>query len=367
MCASHRRWTRGEHRARAGLPVARLAGGLRPSRPRGLKGGEAGRSAGSSRVTGRGRACECRGSGKPRGDRRRRSNPGRSSSVSGPDRKWPRLRNFRFYDAGMLLGRAAECGRLDELLSQSRRRVSGALAICGEPGLGKTALLSYACDRAADMLVLTARAVESESEIPYAALADLLRPIVPLLSRIPAPQAAALAGSLATGPPVRGDRFAVAAATLSLLAAAADDTPVLCVVDDAQWMDESSAEAPVLAARRLRAEGVLVLLGLRSGDRGADRFGAIDCLQVTPLDERAAFELVTRAAGRGLRPSLLAALVAGAGGNPLALLELPASLTPGQRAGREPLPTPLRIGSALERAFGGRVGEMPAATRRALL
>jgi DNA-binding CsgD family transcriptional regulator len=267
----------------------------------------------------------------------------------------------------MLIGRSTECAVLDELIGQARGRVSTALAICGEPGIGKTALLTYAVERASGMLVLTTRGVESESQIPYAALADLVQPILGLTGHIPAAQAAALAGSLAIGPPVQGDRFAVAAATLSLLGVAADLSPVLCVIDDAHWTDASSAEALVFAARRLRAEGVLVLFGIRDCEAGSDRFDAIERLQLGELDAAASHELARSSAGSDLPPAVLQELLTAAGGNPLALVELPASLTDDQRAGREPLDAPLRIGSALERAFHGRVDDVDPAAGRALL
>src|SRR5258708_28035085 len=149
----------------------------------------------------------------------------------------------------MLRGREAECVQLDSLLGAARNGGSSALVIRGEPGVGKSALLRYAMDRAAGMTTIVARGLESESELPFAGLADLVHPLHRALSSIPPVQAAVLGGAVALGPPVEGDRFAVCAATLSLLAAAAESMPLLVVVDDVQWLDSGSAEAVLFASR----------------------------------------------------------------------------------------------------------------------
>lgn len=266
-----------------------------------------------------------------------------------------------------LFGRDDECCQVDALLACARSGVSGSLVVTGEPGIGKTALLAQAEANAQDLLVLKAQGIESESELAFAGLADLLGPVLPLLPSIPEPQAAALAGSLALGPPVRGDRFAVAAATLSLLGAAADDQPVLCLVDDAQWLDPSSLESLVFTARRLRAEGVVLLFGVREGSPAADRFTGLPCLPLRGLPEEASRLLLGRAHPDELSAAARDGLVQAAGGNPLGLLELPRQLSAAQRAGREPLYGPLRVGPALERSFRDRVEDLPRPSLRALL
>ena len=157
--------------------------------------------------------------------------------------------------------------RVAVLFDRARDQMSSSLVIYGEAGIGKTALLDYAASIAADFLILRATGVEAESEIPFAGLAELLQPVLHHREDIPARQATALASALAIGPAVPGERFAVAAATLSLLAAASEDQPVLCLIDDAQWLDLSSAEALVFAARRLHAEGVVMLFGVRGDTR----------------------------------------------------------------------------------------------------
>src|SRR5690242_19282625 len=137
----------------------------------------------------------------------------------------------------MLFGRAAERRHLDGLLVGARRGASSALLVRGDPGIGKTALLEATADSASDFTLLRVRALDAEDEIPFAGLFDLVRPVLGAIEHIPEPQQRALQGALAIGPPAPGDRFAVAAATLGLLAAAALDAPLLAMVDDAHSLD----------------------------------------------------------------------------------------------------------------------------------
>ena len=152
------------------------------------------------------------------------------------------------------------------MIEAAREGRSAALLVHGEAGMGKTTLLRDAADRAHGMRVLRARGIESESELPFAALSELLSPLLDLRSEIPPVQAQALGGALALEATPVMDRFAVAAGVLSLLAAAAERQPVLAVADDLQWLDEASREALLFAARRLDAEGVVLLFGLRDGE-----------------------------------------------------------------------------------------------------
>ena len=154
----------------------------------------------------------------------------------------------------MLLGRAAECGRIERLLADARAATSGALVMGGDPGVGKTALLDHAAANATGMTVLRARGIESEAEVPFSGLLELLRPVLDRIASIPAPQAGALQGALALAPAREGDRFAVGAAVLSLLATCAEELPLVALVDDAQWLDASSVGALVFATRRLGAD-----------------------------------------------------------------------------------------------------------------
>jgi hypothetical protein len=266
----------------------------------------------------------------------------------------------------MLVGRTAECALIDRLLVGARQGDSGALVLRGEPGIGKTAMLRYAIQQAHGMLVLRAQGVESESELPFAGLYDLLRPLLDRLDRLPEPQVAALASALAIGPPVAGDRFAVSAATLSLLAAAADDMPVLAVVDDAQWLDSSSAEALAFAARRLRAEQVVLMFGLRDTEVSVQALDGLGSLRLAGLGEDDAVRILAARQGPVARP-VVVQLVRATAGNPLALVELPTLLTAPQLAGQEPLDDPLPVGETVQRVFLRRVAKLPIEVRRALV
>src|ERR1700722_14318025 len=165
----------------------------------------------------------------------------------------------------MLLGRNDERLALDDLLAQARAGRSGVLALVGEPGIGKTALLEHAGESAEGMRVLRARGIESEAVIPFAGLAELLRPALSALDRIPEPQADALPGALALGPGRARARFAMGAATLSLLSASAEERPLAMLVDDAHWLDRSSAETLLFAARRLLADPIALVITVREG------------------------------------------------------------------------------------------------------
>ncbi|HEV2036878.1 MAG TPA: AAA family ATPase [Candidatus Dormibacteraeota bacterium] len=267
----------------------------------------------------------------------------------------------------MLRGREAECLRLDGLLDAARGGKSSTLLIQGEPGVGKSALLRYAMDRSTGMTIVVARGLESESELPFAGLADLVRPLGHALSSIPAVQAAILAGAVALGPPVGGDRFAVCAATLSLLAAAAESTPLLVVIDDIQWLDTGSAEAVLFAARRMSAEGALLLFAIREGEPNALDLSDLPLLQLSGLSEEDSFHLLADQTPAPVAPRVAAALHLATRGNPLALTEIPTLLTDAQRTGLEPLPDPVPSGPRLEHAFVRRVATLPVDTQRALL
>ena len=269
----------------------------------------------------------------------------------------------------MLHGRRAECDALERLLADARRSRSGVLVVRGEAGAGKSALLEHAAGRAGGMTVLRAGGVESEAELPYAALHQLLRPVLGLAGRLPGPQAAALGGALGLGPPDgrgRDDRFLVSVAVLSLLGEAAEERPVLCLVDEAQWLDGSSAEALTFAARRLDAEGVVCLFAARDGDPRDFPAPGLPELRLQGLGPEPAAALLA-GAGVDLPAEVVGRLVERTGGNPLALLELPGSLEPDQLAGRAPLEDVLPLTARLERTFGERVRRLPDGARTLLL
>ncbi|MGH2876932.1 MAG: ATP-binding protein, partial [Solirubrobacteraceae bacterium] len=153
-----------------------------------------------------------------------------------------------------LVGRERECDTLQRLLATARSGSSATLVLVGEPGIGKTALLEHAAAGATGMQVLRARGIQSEAQIPFASLLELLRPALGAMDQIPRPQALALESALALRPAPTQERFAIGAATLSLLAAHADRGPLAVLVDDAQWLDASSAQALLFAVRRLVAD-----------------------------------------------------------------------------------------------------------------
>ena len=264
----------------------------------------------------------------------------------------------------MLRGRAVEITRISRLLDGARRSVSASLIVCGDPGIGKTVLLDQVAAGASGFTILRAQPLQAEAELPFAGLSDLLTPLLPLLERIPEPQAAVLSGALALGPPTPGDRFAAAAATISLLAAGAEDGPVLAVVDDAHWLDRPSREALLFAGRRLAGEGVVLLLATR--DRPWLTDAGIPRLELLGLAPGAAAELVA-SASRTVSSTVRDRLIIETAGNPLALLEALSMLTDDQLTGSAPMTAPLTVGSSLERSFAQRLAPLPDATRHALL
>src|SRR3954453_10741899 len=221
----------------------------------------------------------------------------------------------------------------------------------------RPALLDAVTGRAGGMRVLRARGVESEAAVPFAGLLELLRPALGELARIPRPQAAALGGALALRPGSGGDRFAGGAATLSLLAAQAEIAPTLVLVDDAHWLDDSSADALRFALRRLLADPIAVVLAVRAGEPSLLDGSDLPVLMLAGLDGAAAGALLAR---RGTTPAV-DVLHAATAGNPLALLELAARSDDVAAVGPAPLP------ERLAEAFGGRVDSLPAPTRAALL
>jgi DNA-binding CsgD family transcriptional regulator/tetratricopeptide (TPR) repeat protein len=252
------------------------------------------------------------------------------------------------------------------LLEQARAGRSGALLLCGEPGIGKTTLLEEAAAQAQGMRVLRARGVESEAELAFAGLAELLAPVLELRAEIPALQAASLAGVLGVGEVVPYARFPVLAGTLSLLAAAAEREPLLVVVDDALWLDAPSAEALVFVARRLRFEGIALLLAQRPEDRRGFAAAGIETLAIGGLDARASGELVGARRAVTVRAEVARELRAATGGNPLALGTAADLLEEEHLRGVRPLPHPLPVGARLADAFLARVARLPADCVQAL-
>jgi DNA-binding CsgD family transcriptional regulator len=267
----------------------------------------------------------------------------------------------------LLLGRDGERAEVGALLDAARASRSGALVVRGEAGVGKTALLEDARERAVDMHVLGARGVESELELPFAALHQLLRPALGHLERLPEPQAAALGAALGLTAGPAPERFLVFAACLSLLSELSERRPVLCLVDDAHWLDAGSADALRFVARRLEAEGIAMLFAAREGDVRAFEAPGVPSLALGALEPDAAAALIARGAGVEMAAAVRDRLVERTGGNALALLEVPSALTPAQLAGEAPLPEALPMTREVERVFVERVRRLPPETQRLLL
>jgi DNA-binding CsgD family transcriptional regulator len=266
----------------------------------------------------------------------------------------------------MLVGRVGECTRIDGLLDDARAGRGGTLVLRGEAGVGKTALVAYALEQAADMAVVRTSGVESEAELAFAGLHELCRPLLGCLEALPPPQAAALRSALALERAYPVDRLTIVAATLALLAAGAEERPLLVVADDAHWLDEGSCSALLFAARRVGSDPVAMLFAAREGDERAFAAPGLEELVVRGLDRDSALVLLAEAAPR-CEESTARHLVEVTAGNPLALLELPRSLSEEQLRGAEPIEEPLRLGPSLERTFSRRAAVLGEAARRALL
>jgi len=264
----------------------------------------------------------------------------------------------------MLLGRDRERLTLVRLLEDARAGDSGVLAIVGEAGIGKSALLGYAQEQAGGMKVLRARGVQSEAHIPFAGLFELLRPALPGLGQIPGPQAAALESALALRPPRAEDRFAVGAATLSLLACYADSAPVAVLVDDAHWLDGSSADALLFAFRRLIADPVAVVLTVREGESSLLDGADLATMRLAGLDRASAIELLRDQRDEPLGQDLADRLHQETGGNPLALLELGEER---KRLTDLPPGAPLAAGTSVASVYIHRSRSLPQRTRDVLV
>jgi DNA-binding CsgD family transcriptional regulator/tetratricopeptide (TPR) repeat protein len=267
----------------------------------------------------------------------------------------------------MLFGREREYARIAEVLDSAREGRSGALVIRGEAGIGKTALLNAAVERADGMRVFRALGVESEVDIAFSGLHELLRPALSSVDAVPDSQAVALRAALALGADAVADRLAVFGGVLSLLAAVAEDQPLLCVIDDAHWLDEASAAAMTFVARRLDADAIAMLFGVREPESRTFTASGIPELRLRGLDRAAARQLLATLLPASAGPLVAEQLIEISFGNPLALIELPSGLTASQLAGQGPLDEPVRTGAAVEQGFRRRLAQLPSSTRRALL
>jgi ATP/maltotriose-dependent transcriptional regulator MalT len=256
-----------------------------------------------------------------------------------------------------LVGRAREQAHIDRLIDGARKGDSGTLILSGPPGIGKTALLSYATREASGSAVLSARGVESESELPFSALSELFRPVNRLLECIPEPQREALSAAIGLAPPIPNDPLTTAVATLSLLSAAAEAQPLLVVIDDADWVDSASLNNLAFAARRLGAEGIAMLFAAREKPPPLAA-ARLPELVLEPLEDASAGELARRRRP-SMVPDVLASIVQTAQGNPMAVVELTTLLSDAQAFGQIPPPDPLPPSGALTEVFRRQIEELP--------
>ncbi|MEU4327691.1 helix-turn-helix transcriptional regulator [Nonomuraea dietziae] len=257
----------------------------------------------------------------------------------------------------MLHGRDKECERVGRLIEGAREGRSAALVIRAEPGTGKSALLDHAAGERQGLRVLRAGGIETECELPFATLHQLLRPLLGGLDALPEPQAQALRGALGLARSEGRDRFLIGLATLTLLA---EHAPLLCLVDDAHWVDRASLEALLFAARRLDAEGVVLIFATRAMERDVLAAAGLPQLPLADLDRQAALSVLFEHAP-GLRDHVRDRIVEESGGNPLALIELPRMDQDSLPAG--PLPLPRR----LQEAYQERITALPPDTRTLLI
>jgi DNA-binding CsgD family transcriptional regulator len=267
----------------------------------------------------------------------------------------------------VLTGRRQELTLLAEIVEAARHGTAGSLVVRGEPGVGKTALLDELVSATGSASVLRTQGLEVEAPLAFAALHRLLRPVMRLRDQLPAPQARALRVAFGEedGPTV--EPFLVGIATLTMLTAAAEEQLVLCVVDDAHWLDPATADALLFSARRIGADRVVIVFAAR--DAAANRFDAPGLAEmVLPgLDPDAARALLDRQVGEARAEAVTERLISETHGNPLALLELPAELTAAQLRGAAPLPAQLHLTARVERVFLDRSRRLPTQVQELLL
>jgi DNA-binding CsgD family transcriptional regulator len=266
--------------------------------------------------------------------------------------------------AGRLLGRQRERAVLERLLDTARSGHGAVLVVYGDPGVGKTALLEFAVEAGTDFRVVRTVGVEGEMKLDYSALQQLCSPILEFVERLPDPQRDALGIAFGLSAGQAPNPFLVGLAVLGLLSEAAEQQPIVCLVDDAQWLDGASARALAFVARRLLAERIALVFATRELGNGLAR---LPQLRVDPLGRRDARALLESVLAARLDESVLERIIAETGGNPLALLELPRGLTPAHLAGGFGLPAALPLSAGIERSFTRRLARLPGDAQRLLL
>jgi DNA-binding CsgD family transcriptional regulator len=266
----------------------------------------------------------------------------------------------------VLRGRASECAQLDELLAAAREGRSGALVLRGEAGIGKTALIDYVVAGADGSRVLRTEGVESEMELPFAALHQLCAPVLGDVDGLPGPQRDALQTAFGLGSVSRADAFLVGLAVLTLFSNVAESQPLVCLVDDAQWLDHASAQALAFVARRLEAESVFMLFAERDSEQPSALTRLAE-LRLERLSYSDARELLATANLGALDERVRDRIIAETRGNPLALIELPRAYSPNSLAGGFAVAGDSPLQRRIELGFRRRVEELPDETQRLLL
>jgi DNA-binding CsgD family transcriptional regulator len=274
------------------------------------------------------------------------------------------VRTLVMPSGAQLLGREREREVLSRLLGAARGGDGGGLVVHGEPGVGKTALLDWTVEEARRLRVLRTVGVEGEMELPFAALQQLCSPVLDRSERLPDPQHDALSVAFGLSAGQAPNPFLVGLAALGLLSEASAERPLLCVVDDAQWLDRASERALAFVARRLLAERIVLVLAAR--EMGSELAGLPE-LHVEPLGHRDARALLESVLPARLDEHVLDRIVLETRGNPLALLELPRGLTPVQLAGGFGLPAAVPLSTSIEESFMRRLAGLPGDARRLLL
>jgi len=273
---------------------------------------------------------------------------------------------FSFDRRTELRGRRSECESLDRLLEDVRAGRSRVLVLRGDAGVGKTALLEYLVSRASECRIERSAGVESEMELAFSGIHQLCAPMLRHMDKLPAPQRDALGTAFGLEAGADTDRFLVGVALLSLLSEAAEQRPLLCIVDDAQWLDRASAQVLGFVARRLLAESIAMVFAVRESSEERD-LGTLPVMVIDGLSDEDAHALLDSATLGRLDDRVRNRIVGESNGNPLALLELPKAMTAAELAGGFGHPDSRPVANRIEQSFLRRVRSLPSDTQRLLL
>src|SRR3984885_1485299 len=271
------------------------------------------------------------------------------------------------HDHRPVLGRSDELAVLGRLLDGARAGQAGVTVLRGEPGIGKTALLRQLVREAAGFRVVRALGVESETELPFAGLHQLCAPLLGRLGSLPEPQRRQRGPPPGLAPGDEPDRFLVALAALTLMAEAAEEQPLLCVVDDAHWLDQTSAQVLGFVGRHLLAEPVALVLAARPAAQGAGPLAGLPVLTLGGLDDASAGALLATVLTAPVDESVRQRIVAETRGNPLALVEFCQGRGPAELAGGFAFPGTAGLPQSIEEQYAARLGQLPPPPRQLLL